>query len=118
MRPGSKPPSSQTCSADGSTAPAAVSRAKRQRERGITSVLAVLPVAHEETRAGLLAGRGRERPVDAVGEEARRHALVRPDLDHRLAADGLATLHGRGRGEAQQLRARVTSHCQPMEATV
>src|SRR5262245_64942050 len=32
MRPGSKPSSSQTCSADGSTIPEGVSRAKRQRE--------------------------------------------------------------------------------------
>ena len=74
---------------------------------GYQAVLAVLPVAHEEMRAELLPWSGRERPVDAVGEEARRCALVRPHLDHRLAADGPATLHGRGRGETKELRARV-----------
>ena len=88
-------------SARGGLACEAPARARYQ------SVLTVLPVAHEETRVELLPGRGRERSVDAVGEEARRPALVRSDLDHRLAADGLATLHGRRCGEAQQLRARV-----------
>src|SRR5262249_13899870 len=71
------------------------------------SILTVLPVAHEETCGELLPWRGRERPVDAVGEETRRPALVWSDLDHRLPADGRAPLDGRRCGEAQQLRARV-----------
>ena len=92
MRPGSKPPSSQTCSADGSTAPAGGLAREAPAGARYQRVLAVLPVAHEETRAELLPGRGRERSVDAVGEQARRPALVRSDLDHRLPADGLAAL--------------------------
>src|SRR5262245_11875941 len=42
-------------------------------------VLIILPVAHEKTRVELLPGRSRQRPVDAVGEEASRSALVRSD---------------------------------------
>src|SRR5262245_47963119 len=70
-------------------------------------ILIILPVAHEETCIRLPAGRSRERSVDAVGEKARRSALVRSDLDHRLPANGLATLHGQRCGETQKLRARV-----------
>ena len=88
-------------SARGGLACEAPARARYQ------SVVTVLPVAHEETCAGLLPGRGRQRSVDAVGEEARRSALVRSDLDHRLPANGLATLHGQRCDETQKLRARV-----------
>ena len=74
MRPGSKPPNSKlsTCSADGSTAPEACSSSAQAPRRQRSAASTVLPVAHQETRVELLPARGRERSVDAVGEEARR----------------------------------------------
>src|SRR5262249_46505541 len=71
------------------------------------SILAVLPVAHEQTCVELPPRGSRERPVDAVGEEARRSALVWSDFNHRFAADGIAPVHSRRCGEAQEFRARV-----------
>jgi hypothetical protein len=85
----------------GGLARKAPSRARNQ------GVLTILPVADEETRVELLTGRSRERPMDAVGEQAGRATLVWPHLNHGLAADGVARLKGRRCGEAQELRARV-----------
>src|SRR5262245_1859631 len=63
-------------------------------------VLTILPVAHEKTRVELSTGRGRQRPMYAVGEKAGRLALVWPHLDHGLAAEGCITLEGRRCGKA------------------
>src|SRR6185295_8462594 len=69
----------------------------RSRDQG---VLTILPVADEETRVELLTRRGREWPMDAVRKQAGRARLVWPHLDHRLAADGFASLNGGRCGEA------------------